>query len=347
MRGLLGIVIGVVILCIMYWLWFSKQNTEGFFTNQTVEEQIIRLYVDTLNRQPTGQELIEYERKISKKQMTLDGLRQKLIDSEEYERHMKTQTNALAPELNRMLSDKLLIEKIAVIYKEEKRRTVPPKLVLPYKDIYIHLDYNEYTFRAFLRSSEFDEFEQDLLRMENMSKEDVIRAFDKKFKKDELVKEGIKIQKEYEAKMGKLQSNKNEVDYAPTKKKIMRSVMDTDTDSRDMIKGISNTANEIFDKDLEARCMSKDNQTKIVLTHHGDMVLRPEFAWSVPHQRAPVCTTIGQAPLVQPVMVNSTLLLGTPLNEAATETAVGSIMPKFQYKEYVGACKDSLNKSCK
>jgi hypothetical protein len=73
------------------------------------------------------------------------------------------------------------------------------------------------------------------------------------------------------------------------------------------------------------------------------MVLRPEYEWSVPQQRAPVCTTLGQKPLIQPVMVNSSLLLGTPLDDAA-DTQVGSIMPKFKYTEYITVPGEQLPK---
>jgi hypothetical protein len=62
------------------------------------------------------------------------------------------------------------------------------------------------------------------------------------------------------------------------------------------------------------------------------MALIPELAWSVPMPRAPVCTTFGQKPLVQPLYLNSKELLGTPLDE---DTSVGTIMPQFEYKEYV------------
>ncbi|MEI8280609.1 MAG: hypothetical protein WCG87_12680, partial [Bacteroidota bacterium] len=69
-------------------------------------------------------------------------------------------------------------------------------------------------------------------------------------------------------------------------------------------------------------------------THHGDMVLRPEMAWSVPEPRAPVCTSLGQDPLVQPVFSSSsTLLLGTPLDQA--DNSVGTIMPKIEFREYI------------
>ena len=77
-----------------------------------------------------------------------------------------------------------------------------------------------------------------------------------------------------------------------------------------------------------------DNKLRIPV-HKHDMVLIPEFAWSVPQERPQVCTTLGQKQLIQPVFTNSSLLLGTPLGEAAQDTQVGSIMPKFEYKEYI------------
>jgi hypothetical protein len=51
--------------------------------------------------------------------------------------------------------------------------------------------------------------------------------------------------------------------------------------------------------------------------------------------KPPICTSIGQAPLTQPTFTQSKLLFqGTDLNTAFNDTQVGSIMPKFIYKEY-------------
>jgi hypothetical protein len=105
-------------------------------------------------------------------------------------------------------------------------------------------------------------------------------------------------------------------------------------------------AQAAFDKNAAARALSEGNsipdfntdaaRTDVrIPTHRGNMVLLPEMAWSVPQYRAPVCTTLGQPLLVQPVMNNSKLLLGTPLKDAKLHTNVGSIMPSFQHKEFV------------
>jgi len=349
MHLLFLIVLTLIFLAILYWIWFlSFENTkkETFVSENAsgdlLENKIIDVYMEVLNRQPTGTELVDYQRQINNGEMTLIGLRQKLIDSEEYERLIKTQTNVLAPELNKMLSDKLLIEKIGKIYKEEKGKTIPNELIFPYKDVYIYLEYNEFAFRAFLRNKKYEEFENDVLRMEKPTKEKVIALLDKKMSKKSIMAEGAKLKKEHDAKLAlstKSKDEKDKVEGSSPDKKINRSIYDKDSDSSKMLKSMESSCKNIFDKDLEAQCLDK-NQRNIILTHKGDMVLRPEYEWSVPQQRAPVCTTLGQKPLTQPVFVNSSLLLGTPL-EDAKDTQVGSIMPKFTYQDYVSVPEEA------
>ena len=107
-------------------------------------------------------------------------------------------------------------------------------------------------------------------------------------------------------------------------------------------------AQRLFNHNLAARQMSEGNfnldfnsdQTKTsynIPIQTGPYIILPEMAWAVPQPRAPVCTSLGQAPLIQPVMTESKLLLqGLPVNEAATQTGVGSIMPKFKpMQQYV------------
>lgn len=348
MRTVFITLVTILVVALLYWIWFVDNKTEPFVTSQgqdLLEQKIINVYMDVLQRQPTGPELVDYQRQIESGEMTLQGLRQKLIDSEEYERYIKTQTNVLAPELNKMLSDKLLLEKIGAIYKEELGKPIPQELIFPYKDVYIYLEYNEFAFRAFLKNKKYKEFENDVLRMEKPSKEQIIELLDKKMSKQKLMSEGAKLQKEFEAKnyAATSKSDKDKIEGTSPNKKIQRSIYDKDSDGEQMIKTIESSCKNIFDKDLAAKCLD-EKQKNIVLTHKGDMVLRPEYEWSVPQQRAPVCTTLGQKPLTQPVFVNSSLLLGTPL-EDAKNTEVGSIMPKFSYQDYISVSEDAL--TCK
>ena len=50
--------------------------------------------------------------------------------------------------------------------------------------------------------------------------------------------------------------------------------------------------------------------------------------------RPPICTSLGQKTLEQPIYMSSSITKGEDLNKAFEETQVGSIMPKFIYKEY-------------
>jgi hypothetical protein len=60
-----------------------------------------------------------------------------------------------------------------------------------------------------------------------------------------------------------------------------------------------------------------------------DMVLLSGAEWSVPQERPPICY---QPTCVTSPMMDQTALIGTLLGEA-NETQVGSILPKFSYKE--------------
>lgn len=64
--------------------------------------------------------------------------------------------------------------------------------------------------------------------------------------------------------------------------------------------------------------------------HDEDMVLIPGQEWSVPQKHTPAC--YGRDSAYNP-MIEQTALIGTLLNDAK-DTQIGSIMPKFTYKEH-------------
>jgi hypothetical protein len=61
------------------------------------------------------------------------------------------------------------------------------------------------------------------------------------------------------------------------------------------------------------------------------MVLIPQYEWTVPQTRPPVCQSTNGC-IVNPV-VDQTALIGTLLGPAYEETQVGSILPTFSYKQ--------------
>lgn len=370
----------VVLVIAAALIWKRSGEVKEFFAdamtneNSLLEEQIVRIYLEVLARQPSSKELIQAARDVTNSKTTLKGLRQKLIDSDEYARNMKTQSNKLAPELDKMLADQTLLKSIATIYKQERKTDMPAALVLPYRDIYtVVMDYNEYVFRAFLRRKEYSVFEGDMKRTAaNMTRDEVLAKFNATFKIGELIKEGAAIQAaEVAAALpndteSKLTASASAVGAKDTdlSRMIARILQDgdgvfdknavaatldaiqkvqddpnmTDAEKRAAIKAILAVANQdAMGKAIRANGPLTDDEMNMLIpmTHEGDMVLRPEFAWSVPQRRAPVCNTLGQKQMVQPQLPNSRLLLGTPLDSSVAETQVGSIMPKFVYQRYV------------
>jgi hypothetical protein len=331
-------------------------------------ENIVDLYRQLLLRQPVSSELSIAMTKIRKGVLTLEGLRRQLIDTDEYSRMIKLQSNELNPELKKMISDQEIITYVANIYNEERKRIIPNKMELPLRDLYIYIDYNDYALRAMLRDSKYITFEQNLTTTDNLTKPILINIFLKFFNVEYLIIAGVSIF----ANNRSSNDNCSSIGSAPSgiggmggsmSGTMSGSIGDSSGNYKEM------STNSLFNKDLAAiKGLSNDQPSKVVplgddvpysmtqtavnLTmalndittdnkgrkripiHKHDMVLIPEFAWSVPQEFPQVCTTLGQKPLVQPVMNNSALLLGTPLDDA-NNTQVGSIMPKFEYKEYI------------
>jgi hypothetical protein len=81
-----------------------------------------------------------------------------------------------------------------------------------------------------------------------------------------------------------------------------------------------------YDKRNEDLIRFRESQSRYV-NADKDLVLNPEFKWSVPQTRPPVC--YGRQDEYNPQMTQ-TALIGTLL-EDAKDTQVGSIMPKFKF----------------
>jgi hypothetical protein len=84
-------------------------------------------------------------------------------------------------------------------------------------------------------------------------------------------------------------------------------------------------ADYVNDRNIDLCNMDKNKYVNA----NDDLVLYPEFKWSVPLKRPPVCYTKGN--YYQP-LIDQTALIGTLLTDANT-TQVGSILPNFDYKE--------------
>ena len=420
----LWILIAILIICIGIVFDMRENFDDGTHSDTRdfdVDNGLIKIYNELLERHPNRLELIKNRRAILAGTLSLEDVRQRLMDSNEYGLKIKLQSNDLTPELPKMISDSRLLRKLVEIYKEERLKTCPPKIVIPLKEMFIKLNYNENALRYMLQSHKWADFEQDILLDDDFSSEKLMDLMQDTY--------GGPAKIAVEAQQHMAVS----VAVPVARSHANRMINDTDSDSTVLLNNINQNAQQIFNKEAisvpaptsvepktaapeaspssaqsgslgtvttapppiaqsvppvtvspSAVSDSRTNMTPATNTapvatapapavsappsslppksaspatvsyavmentgdylphkevpvrqHYGDMVLRPELAWTVPQQSPQVCTTFGKPPLVQPVVLeSSTAMNATPLGEAA-DTGVGSIMPAFKYKEYV------------
>ena len=82
-------------------LFADPEGLEAFTDGATVEDQVVSTYNTVLDRQPTAKELVDASRDIKASKLSILGLRQRLMDSDEYIQLIKMQSNALTPEIGR------------------------------------------------------------------------------------------------------------------------------------------------------------------------------------------------------------------------------------------------------
>lgn len=147
---------------------------------------IITLYKQLLIRQPTSKELKNNSRKIREGILDLKSLRRIIINSDEYTKIVKLQSNYINPELLYKSTKKLIIDKIADIYLKEKEEEAPKILLVPLKDIYHHFQYNDYLLRALLVNQNFNSFKNELIDNLDTSKSDILELLNNHFDMNEL-----------------------------------------------------------------------------------------------------------------------------------------------------------------
>lgn len=199
---------------------------------RSVEERVIGVYNEVLQRYPNSKELIHNTRRILDGSMTMDGLKQRLIDSDEYLRIVKVQSNSMTPELNKVISDRKLLKRIADVYFIENNKVVPQYMVLPLKDVFIKLDYSENSMRAMYKDPKYPYFEEDLKFIKGLDYKQLMNTFDSYFNANKLAEKG--------ATLPPLPPSTQSEPEGVTMKtaKVQRTIYDSDTNSTALINGI-------------------------------------------------------------------------------------------------------------
>jgi len=397
-----------------------KDDVSSISQNSINEYIIIDIYKSLLNRQPTGNELRKNLQDFYEKNIDEEKLKLQIYNSTEYKMIVKMQSNDIEPGLVTQISNVKLMDKLEPMYIAQFNKEIPFKMKVPIKQCYIHLQYNDYLFKAFLMHDKYSLFEAAVMREYTMNDKKLLEIFNNHFVLYELrlIANGLKRQdvvkrKSLETPIAlQTDATKNtpnsieskELDMK-TKEYISEIIQNSDKaininitlndKDKNMSKPYSSSANNGSgggggnngsgggnngsgsgggnngsgdgnngsgsgggnnNGDLMADNTNRLNQSELVIDKEtgrmirysdikkdksyisGNRIYNPisykQHYRGDPLYRPNVCS-YGTKQVVNPVMIiNSNEFQGTPLKEAIENTQVGSIMPKFEYREY-------------
>lgn len=324
------------------------------------EYVIIDVYKNILDRHPKPKELIVNLQDFYEKNSNEDILKLKLYNSTEYKMIVKMQSNNTDPMLISNISEQNIIDKLVNIYADFFNKLPHDKMRIPLKQCYIHLQFNDYLFKAMLMHDNYFNFERNILREYIIDDEKLLEIFENNFVlyelrliANELKRRDIIKRKALETPIAlitdasknsaessngedtNLNSDKHIADIMKNSEPVFNiniTMQGNDTSMPYKVEegmngngngnGNNNNSSDIFNpSDLSKHSASNLIYDPITYKqqYRGRMEYRPN-----------VCS-YGTKQITNPLYLDSP---GTDLKEAMENTQVGSIMPKFIYREY-------------
>lgn len=157
----------------------NKKYTVKSVEQNNLEYSIISLYKEVLNRNPTSSEIIKNVNQMQNDEIDLEMLRINLLNSVEYTRNVKLQSNEVMADMQYSYAKEDLLQHISRHYYNEIEKEIPRGMLLPLKDIWNYFQGNEYLFRAFLIDDKYPLFERDVLDLKLLTKAGLSSLIDK------------------------------------------------------------------------------------------------------------------------------------------------------------------------
>lgn len=320
-------------------IWTKVYRIEEPFVSTKENQTIIELYTTILDRNPTTNEISAHSKALDKGTYTLGELEIRLYNTDEYKRMVKTQSNRLSPEMARMVEEKEVIDYIRELYFKARAKKAVKTILLPLRDLFVYFDYNSYKLLALFRHTKYSEFEEEFKDMKNLSKDSLIELYHLRFDDSKLTQDGEALRKTEKLKpLG----GEIVVNGVSSSKTGGLSMSDLDT----IAEYLKNKAKEDgSDLDKTSKLDGKDGKKITTETGAGSFCTNQRyyldqypklkssgFGFMVPEKHPPVCVPIGEKHNVSPVVFGD--LMGTNLADA-NDTQVGSMLPKFEYNEYI------------
>lgn len=159
-----------------------KDMPSAISNNNINEYTIINVYKNTLDRQPTDEELKKHLQDFYENDMDEDILKLRIYNSAEYKIITNMQSNGIKPELISNISKGQLKEKIKKFYMvQHNTELLNTKLLDILIKCYVHLQFNDYLFRAMLMHDNYMVFENRLRDAYILSDEKILEIFNRSF----------------------------------------------------------------------------------------------------------------------------------------------------------------------
>jgi len=307
------------------------------------EKQVIDIYEHILERHPNAEELAYYSAFIKQSPDNIEKMKVLLLQSNEYKRLQQLQDNTAYGHLLGGVTDRQVTIQLNKVYSEVGGNpdTLDEDTFKFLKKKFLEFELNEPPFKDFLKTFVmYDPRANKTPSTGNTNASGEAQA-----------------QTQSSASVSPLTANSTVINQlmnqASSTKQAETSSTTQGVNTSAMIDTIKDAANCQFNKnsvddqyrsnkeDELARTVNDRNKEdmkmqcdKSATTKHdkGDMVLLPGQEWSIPQKHTPSCygNNLSYNPLIE-----QSSLIGTLLTDAK-DTEIGSIMPKFTYKEMSG-----------
>ena len=159
-----------------------RTDPAAISNNNLNEYTIINVYKSILDRQPTDKELNRNLQDFYENDLNEDILKLRIYNSTEYKIITNMQSNDIKPEMVANISKGHLKDKLKKFYKDQHNTELTNTRIL---DIlvkcYVHLQFNDYLFRAMLMHDKYNEFEYNIRKELILSDNKLLEIFDNSF----------------------------------------------------------------------------------------------------------------------------------------------------------------------
>ena len=159
-----------------------RDDPEAISTNNMNEFTIINIYKNALDRQPTEKELKKDLQDFYENEMNENLLKLRIYNSSEYKIITNMQSNDIKPDLITNISKWQLKDNLKKLYMDQfNTELTNNKLLDILVKCYIHLQFNEYLFKAMLMHDKYKGFEYKLKEEYILSDRKLLEIFNESF----------------------------------------------------------------------------------------------------------------------------------------------------------------------